>query len=257
MHIYIQIILFNTTLDKGNIQKATDESTTMAKARRTPRPRKSPAKAKAAVNQMMGDATNAPHSPNQSDDSDEPDVPDEAEMKVEAEQKIQVDDFFVDDGATGIQSVMEAAAAVVSLSGVTTKKIVLAVGPKKPKAKKLSPSKRKTMAPKARKPGPPSDDQVFWLHFYELCRYKDDHGTMTVHRSKQGTNNVLANWIHYIRKRYAANLLADKYKSSLNGINFEWTAGQITKKASKAGLQNLWSITSKMAPSKFWGRTKK
>jgi hypothetical protein len=28
IHIYIQIILFNPTLDKGNIQKATDESTT-------------------------------------------------------------------------------------------------------------------------------------------------------------------------------------------------------------------------------------
>jgi hypothetical protein len=41
---------------------------------------------------------------------------------------------------------MEATSAVVSLSGVTTKKTVLAVGPKKPKAKKPSPSKRKTDA---------------------------------------------------------------------------------------------------------------
>jgi hypothetical protein len=56
---------------------------------------------------------------------------------------------------------------------------------------------------------------------------------------------------------YASNLLADEYKSSLNGINFEWTAGQINKKALKAGLPILWSITSKMAPSKFWGTTKK
>jgi hypothetical protein len=104
---------------------------------------------------------------------------------------------------------MEAAAAVVSLSGVTTKKTVLAVGPKKPKAKKPSPSKRKTLASKAKKPGPPSDDQVFWLRFSELCRYKADRGTTNVPRSKHGTNNVLANWIHYIRKRCGSNLLAD------------------------------------------------
>jgi hypothetical protein len=115
---------------------------------------------------------------------------------------------------------MEAAAAVVSLSGVTTKKTVLAVGPKKPKAKKPSPSKRKMVASKVKKHGPPSDDQVFWLRFSELCRHKAGHGTTTVPQSKHGTNNVLANWIHYIRKRYASNLLADKYKSSLNGIGF-------------------------------------
>jgi hypothetical protein len=125
---------------------------------------------------------------------------------------------------------MEAASAVVSLLGLTTMKTALAVGQKKPKAKKPSPSKRKTPASKAKNSGPPSDDQIFWLRFSELCRYKANHGTMNVHRSKHGTNNVLANWIHYIRKRYARNLLEDKYKSSLNGINFEWTAVQITTK---------------------------
>jgi hypothetical protein len=50
--IYIQIILVNSTLDRANIRKATDESTTMAKTRRTPRQQKSPAKAKATVNKM-------------------------------------------------------------------------------------------------------------------------------------------------------------------------------------------------------------
>jgi hypothetical protein len=139
----------------------------------------------------------------------------------EAEQKIKVDEISVDDGATGIQSVMEAASAVVSLSGVTTTKTALAVGPKKPKAKKPSPSKRKTPASKAKKPGPPSDDQVFWLRFSELCRYKADHGTMSVPRSKDGTNNVLANWIHYIRKGYKKNVLPATHTSILNGINFE------------------------------------
>jgi hypothetical protein len=88
IHIYIQIILVNSTLDKANIQKATDESTTMVKTRRNPRPQKSPAKSKAEVNKTKGATTTAPHSPNE---SDEPDVPDEEEVKVEAKQKIKVD----------------------------------------------------------------------------------------------------------------------------------------------------------------------
>jgi hypothetical protein len=117
-------------------------------------------------------------------------MPDEAEVKVgiesvvwdhpEAEQRIKADEVSGNDGATGIQSVLEAAAAVVSLSGVTTKKTALAVRPKKPKEKKPIPSKRKTTVSKAKKPGPPSDDQVFWLCFSELWRYKAEHGTMSV-----------------------------------------------------------------------------
>jgi hypothetical protein len=56
---------------------------------------------------------------------------------------------------------------------------------------------------------------------------------MIVPRSKDGTNNVLANWIHYIRKRYKNNVLPATHKSILNVINFEWTADQITKKGFK------------------------
>jgi hypothetical protein len=165
----------------------------MAKTRRTPRPQKSPAKAKAAVNKMKGAATTAPHSP---DKFDKPDVPDKAEVKLgiesvvwdhpEAEQNIKADEISVDDGTTGIQSVLEAAAAVVALSGATRKTLAPAVGAKKPNAKKPSPSKRKTLA-----------KNVFWLPFSKLCRFKDEHGTTTVPRSKHGTNNVLANWVHY------------------------------------------------------------
>jgi hypothetical protein len=197
--IYIQIILVNSTLDKANIRKATDESKIMAKTRRTPRPQKFPAKVKAAVNKMKGAATTVPHFPNESDEPDAPDapdVPDEAEVKVEVEQNIKVDYFFADDGATGIQSVLEAAAAVVSLSGATTNKTVPTVGPKKPKVKKPSPSKRKTLASKVKKPGPPSDDQVFWLCFSELCRYKADHVTTTVPRSNMVQTMYL--WIGFI-----------------------------------------------------------
>jgi hypothetical protein len=251
-------------LDKANIQKATYESTTMAKTRKTPRPHKSPAKAKAAVNKTKGAPTTAPRYP---DESDEPNMPDEARVKVgiesvvwdhpEAEQNIEADETSVDYGATGIQSVLEAASAVVYLSGVTTKKTALAVGPKKPKVKKPSLSKRKTPASKAKKPGPPSDDQVFWLHFSELCRYKADHGTMSVPNSKHGTNNLLANWIYYTRKRYTSNLLADKYKSSLNGINFEWTAGHITKKGFKGWFAQLVEYHKQNGTVEVLGENKK
>jgi hypothetical protein len=42
-----------------------------------------------------------------------------------------------------------------------------------------------------------------------------------------------------MRKRYASNLLADKYENSLNGINYEWTAGQITKKGFEGWFAEL------------------
>jgi hypothetical protein len=74
---------------------------------------------------------------------------------LEAEQKIKAKEISVNDGATGIQSVMEAAAAVVSLSGVATTKTALANDPQKFKAKKPSPSKRKTPASNAKKPAHP------------------------------------------------------------------------------------------------------
>jgi hypothetical protein len=83
----------------------------------------------------------------------------------EAEKNMKAHAFSVDDGATGIQSVMGAAEEVVSLLGVSTTKTALAIGPKKPKARKPSPSKSKMLASKAKKPAPPSDHQVFWLRF--------------------------------------------------------------------------------------------
>jgi hypothetical protein len=79
---------------------------------------------------------------------------------------------------------------------------------------------------------------------------------MSVSWSKHGTNSVLANWIHYIRKKYTSYLLADKYKSSLNGINFEWTAGQITKKGFEAWFAELVEYHKQNGKSKFWGRIK-
>jgi hypothetical protein len=162
----------NSILDTANIRLSTDESSTMARMRKTPRPEKSSAKAKAAVNRMKGAATTAPRF---HDESDEPDVSGEAEVKVgiesvvwdhpEADQMVKEDEILVDDGAAGIQSVMEAASAVVSLSGVATTKTALAVGPNKPKAKKPSPSNMTTPASKAKKPVPQVEIRYFCYVF--------------------------------------------------------------------------------------------
>jgi hypothetical protein len=152
---------------------------------------------------------------------------------------------------------MEAAAAVVTLSGVTTTKTALAVGPKKPKAKKPFTSTRKTPASKAKKHAPPSVDQVFWLRFSEHCRYNDYHGTTSVPRSKDGKNNVLANWIHYIRKRYKNTVLPATHTSILNGINFEWTASQITKKGFEGWFVELGEYHKQNGTVEVLGENKK
>jgi hypothetical protein len=145
----------------------------MAKMRKTPCPQKSSAKANAAVNKMKGAATTAPRP---SDESDEAKV--EVETVIcdhpEAEQNNQAacsllskaDEISGDDGDVIGCSHDENAAS--------------ANAPKNSKAKKPSPSKRKTLATKAKKTESPSDDQVCWLRFSELCRYKANHGTMNV-----------------------------------------------------------------------------
>jgi hypothetical protein len=122
-------------------------------------------------------------------------------VKVEAEQKIQVDEIFVDDGAAGIQSVMEAASsAVVSLLGVTTNKTVRAVVPKKPKAKKLSPSKRKRWPQKRR-------------NLVHQVTTKQN-GTVEVLGENRKINPQLANWGNYAR-RTAITVLTNKKKNAV------------------------------------------
>jgi hypothetical protein len=63
--------------------------------------------------------------------------------------------------------------------------------------------------------------------------------------------------IHYIRKRYARNLFADKYKSSLNGINFELTAGQITKKGFEGWFSKLVEYQKQNGTFEVLGQNKK
>jgi hypothetical protein len=146
-----------------------------------------------------------------------------------------------DDALTGIDYISEAASAVASLSGpAKTIFSAPATALKKIKAKKPAPAKRKLPATKAKKPAPPSsDDKVFWLRFSDFCRYKADHDTPSVPRSKGDTDDVLANWIQYTRKRYRNNAMPTTYNSTMNGVNFELTAGQITKKGWFAELQEF------------------
>jgi hypothetical protein len=100
----------------------------MAKTQTNPRPQKSSAKAKAAVNKMKGAATTAtPHS----DESDQAkakgdtvagDHP-KVEQNNQAARSVLINadkSSGHDDTVTGIQSIMEAAAAVVSLLGLAT-----------------------------------------------------------------------------------------------------------------------------------------
>jgi hypothetical protein len=147
----------------------------MAKTRKTPRPQKSSAKAKAAVNKMKGATTKAtPH-------SEESDKMKAKKKKVvgkdsEAERqnpfrsaKSKVDKKSGDDDIdrTGIESIMKAAAAKALSSPVKRKAAAAAKAPKKTKVKKT---------------GPQIDDHIFWKRFMELCQYKADHGAMRVPR---------------------------------------------------------------------------
>jgi hypothetical protein len=192
------------------------------------------AKAKAAVNKMKGAATKAT-------------PPSDESKKMKAKKKTAVGEYSEVEPISFSQEPCRQKSGDDDIDWTGTESIMKAA------ADLSGPAKRKSdaaaMAPKktnVNKPGPQSDDLTFWIRFSELCKYKAEHGTMSPPpRSKEGTHSILANWIHYIRKRYANNLLSDKYKDSLNGIQFEWTAGQITKKALVAGLPNFWSSRTK------------
>jgi hypothetical protein len=160
--------------------------------------------------------------------------------KSKADKKSGDDDI----DRTGIKHIMKAAAAVASLLGPSNRKVAAAA---------TDPLKKT----KVKKPGPRNDNQTFWKRFTELCQYKVDHGTMRVPRKKDNTDNILANWIRYTRKRIAKQLLPAIYKKSLNGIECEWIARRITKKALMAGLPSFWSSRTYIVPSKFCATTKK
>jgi hypothetical protein len=79
---------------------------------------------------------------------------------------------------------------------------------KKIKAKiKPTPPKAKTGITVPKKAGCHSDDVTFWKCFAELCKYKGDHGTISVPRTNTSKNNTLADWVHYTRKRYVIDKL--------------------------------------------------
>jgi hypothetical protein len=59
----------------------------------------------------------------------------------------------------------------------------------------------------------------FYDHFGDLCKYKAVHGTTKVPRTNARKNEC-------VRKRKACDQLAPHVVTALNGINFQWTAGQ-------------------------------
>jgi hypothetical protein len=142
----------------------------MAKTQKTPRPQKSSAKAKAVVNKMKGAAITATPP---SDESDEAKVKGETSVgdHPEVEQNNQAAHSVLgnsdkssgdDDTVTGIRSLMEAAAAVVYLSGVArTITAASTNAPKKPRRRNLVHS-RENCRPLRRRNLPP---QVMTMHF--------------------------------------------------------------------------------------------
>jgi hypothetical protein len=153
-----------------------------------------------------------------------------------------------DNDRTGIESTMKAAAAA-AMSGPAKRKaaavnnVDAATTPLKKTKAKIKPTlpKAKTRINVVKKPGIQSDDQHFWNRFSEMCQYKADHGTMRVPRTNAGTNNILANWVHYTRKRYVKNLLPVKYVRSKS-----------PEKDLMPGLPNSWTSRTHMALSYFW-----
>jgi hypothetical protein len=98
---------------------------------------------------------------------------------------------------------MKAAASVAALPG-----------PAKRKATAVNKSAAATgplKKTKVKKPGPRNYDQTIWKRFSELCQYKADHGTMRVPWTNAGSNNIIANWVHSTRNRYANNILSVVY----------------------------------------------
>jgi hypothetical protein len=78
---------------------------------------------------------------------------------------------------TGIESIMNASAAVAALSG-----------PAKRKAADAATAPTKT---KVKKTGPQTDDQTFWKRFTELCQYNADLGTMRVPPDLWGSSHFM------------------------------------------------------------------
>jgi hypothetical protein len=135
----------------------------------------------------------------------------------------------------GVKSIKKAAAAIASLLRPAKRKLTdnKAAAPtqlKKTKAKiKPAPPKAKTGITVPKKAGHHSEYVTFWKRFAELCKYKADHGKMRVPRTNASKNNTLAEWVHYIRKRYMIDKLPVQYMDALKAIDFEWTAIQIPK----------------------------
>jgi hypothetical protein len=87
-------------------------------------------------------------------------------------------------------------------------------------------AKAKTVMTNMKKGGRHPDTYSFWDHFGDRCKYRGHEGTMKVPRTNDDKNQPLADWVHYVRKRKAIGILTDHHVAALNGMDFQWTAGQ-------------------------------
>jgi hypothetical protein len=79
----------------------------------------------------------------------------------------------------------------------------------KPTLSKKAKTVKTTEMTETKKGGRHPDDDSFWDHFGNLCKYRGRDGTMQVPRTNAGKNQPLAEWVHYSRKRKVVGLLSD------------------------------------------------
>jgi hypothetical protein len=126
---WVTIELFSTYLGFGHGKKSKDKSATMAKTRKTSRPQKSSAKAKAAVNKMKGAVTKTTQPSEESgnmkakrktvvgkDSKVEP-----HNQSCSAKSKADKNSGEDAINRTGIKSITKAASAVAASSGPATR----------------------------------------------------------------------------------------------------------------------------------------
>jgi hypothetical protein len=73
-----------------------------------------------------------------------------------------------------------------------------------------------------KKGGRNAGNESFFDRLGDLCKYRGLHGTKKVPRINAG----LGNWVHYTTKRKVQGILPAHHVDALNGLYFEWMAGQ-------------------------------
>jgi hypothetical protein len=139
--------------------------------------------------------------------------------------------------------------------------------PKTAKAKtktKPTPSKKTKTAntittemAEMKKVGHHPEDESFFDGFLDLFKSRGSAGTTKVPRTNAGKNQPLDNWVRYIRKRKALGMLPDHHGDALNGIEFQWIAGQSPRGQVEAKFTELEDFKKTNGTVSFLGEGKK